>query len=227
VIVTSEHLQKQGAIDNGRLAKEPHGCPFCSLPKERIEAETSHFVLIRPLVPIVTAEVLVISRRHVPALSLLNQSERNEVDAIWQLILGSVQHHQCGIAFEHGNHSHGPLEPWHEHAHLHLLAAPVKISSLCSTLTQEKHFNDFGSCTRLTKEYIFCKDFGSQPTFFVLSEPLPKQFLKSRCQELLGSVPEYSDEAFWRVAEKCINAAIGQLPSLLRVGKHKAKEEER
>jgi diadenosine tetraphosphate (Ap4A) HIT family hydrolase len=222
--VATEESTNRHSIAGGQLSREPEGCPFCSLPKQRIVAETPHFVLVRPLVPILGAEVLVIPRHHAGALALLSQLERDEVDFILEFVLARLRDHQSGVAFEHGNHSRPPAEPWHEHAHLHIMACPVDASSLCCFPTLAQHFGTFGACPSIAPEYVFCTDWRSHPTFLLPSEPLPMGFLRNTCNRLLAQCPRKPDKDFWRVIEAAMSAAIEQLPSFQRSDTPSAKE---
>jgi diadenosine tetraphosphate (Ap4A) HIT family hydrolase len=199
-------------------------CPFCSLPIERIIAETQSFVIIRPLDPIVSAEILLIPRRHVAGIALLSQSERNEADEIWRILFDSVSHLKCGVIFEHGNHSHGPFEPWHKHAHLHILAVPIIISPLCKYLTPIQRQCSYNSCEPFSSEYIFCKDVDNQPEFFILPKALPRQYLRSKMKEQLDLKYTNIGNKGWREAESCLGISIKQIRSLMNASNNPTKE---
>lgn len=200
------------------LEQKSAECPFCSLSVKRVVAETQYFILIKPLFPIVNAEILIIPRRHTGSIALLNLFERNEVDEIWKIIFDSICDLRCGIVFEHGNHSHSPFEPWHKHAHLHILAVPIKIFPLFSHLIPIQHVKDYSLCEPFSSEYVFYKDIDSQPTFFILTEPLPRNFFKTRVQEQINqtlSQSQITNEA-WLDAEKQFNFSIKNIPYILK-----------
>lgn len=57
-------------------------CPFCILPSQRIITETKYFNIIKPLYSVATTEILLISKRHISALVMLNSMEKKEIDII-------------------------------------------------------------------------------------------------------------------------------------------------
>lgn len=220
----SEHRPALESHSEHKVSGEHGACPFCSIPRKRIVAETSYFILVKPLAPIVPSEVLVIPRRHAGALLLLDQAEREEVDRIWRCMLARVWRYQCGVAFEHGNHAHA-TEPWHQHAHLHILAPPVDVPLGLCRHSRLKHLSDFGSCTGIATEYVFLKAFSGEPAFFVLSQPLPRHFLRNRFEDSLGRPLRHLDRAFCQLLDKCIDAAIAELPSILQLEDREVKGE--
>jgi len=71
--------QYVGTLPSDHPSNEPAGCPFCSLPENRILFTSQSALAIRDAFPISPGHTLVIPNRHVKSIFELENAERNDL----------------------------------------------------------------------------------------------------------------------------------------------------
>jgi galactose-1-phosphate uridylyltransferase len=185
-------------------------CPFCEFQSQKIITETNSFVFIRPLEPLVEEEILVLPKYHKQSLSLLDDACRMSVDLIWRSYLEYLHEYKLGIIYEHGNHAYHN-EPWHEHAHMHLLPIAFELSAFCKPLAIKTYASDMASSKGIAQEYVFCTNERHNPHLYILEEKLQKKFLKRTCQGALDNVVLFPDKRKELCATRVTEYIVKQL----------------
>jgi diadenosine tetraphosphate (Ap4A) HIT family hydrolase len=100
---------------------QSNNCPFCSLAKERITAETEHGLAFLDGFPISEGHTLVIPKRHVESLFELTPAEQS---ALWMLVAqvrSSLAVRLKPDAFNIGVNDGAAAGQTVPHAHIHVI----------------------------------------------------------------------------------------------------------
>lgn len=98
------------------------GCPFCTLPSERIIAENELVLAIRDAYPVTPGHTLLIPRRHVEDQTGLWQPEINALHALQVCMIGRLREEDAAISgFNIGSNAGTSAGQTIFHCHVHLI----------------------------------------------------------------------------------------------------------
>lgn len=157
--------------------------------KKRIKLESKSFYIFPSIGSLVTGHMLVVPKRHITALCMLDEDTLSEltevikeIQEIYKEILHSKGEH---FIFEHGIiDTETSTMNCVDHAHLHIIPTPIDLDSLSLTKTISISLDKLHTFTEKTADYIFFGELSS--SFISLDKDKHPQYLRKQVHEILN-----------------------------------------
>jgi ATP adenylyltransferase len=168
---------------------------------DEIIHETPHFVLTPTVGSMVEGWVLIISKRHVPAMGALNTDELEELKELTNKVRHIIKEtYGSVVVFEHGPYCDGTnFGCGIDHAHFHVVPIPF---SLRDHILEETNYlmkydkitdiNDLRTMHLNSKSYIYLSDNEYNNDILFHSFEIPSQFIRRIIAKLIG-IPDLYD----------------------------------
>jgi ATP adenylyltransferase len=171
-------------------------------PWNKILCETDNFVVTPTVGALVEGWVLIISKRHVPAMGALTTKELYELRELHAKIRGLVESvYGSAVTFEHGPAREGTgFGCGIDHAHFHIVPLQIILTRLVEDElgipVQWETIMDIGDLSRIhlikKMSYLYISENGSNHGMVACLHDIPSQFMRRLVAKSLG-IPSLYD----------------------------------
>jgi diadenosine tetraphosphate (Ap4A) HIT family hydrolase len=185
-------------------------CSFCTivnnrnnkcLPYNKVIFENKNFIAIPALGQFIEGYLLIISKRHLTSMALLNSDEFQDLEKIKTEVSTKFKpYYGTPIFFEHGSTSGDSISGNSiTHAHLHAVGTNIcLISRLKDHFVMKKltTYDDLKSLGRDEKSYLYYENTNGSKWSCIVDKKIPSQFLRKLLADAVGF---RKDEWDWKI----------------------------